>query len=83
MNTSSDSLGRIHAVFQTTAGIVYNVFEPGVGEVWRDTIPGSHDTGRILVDGDRVHIVFMRTDQLPDIADNGYRKYHQKYFKCS
>ena len=56
----SDSLGRIHSVFETSGGIVYNIFEPGIGEVFRDTIPDSMDAANILVDGSRVHIVFLR-----------------------
>jgi hypothetical protein len=56
----SDSLGRIHSVFETSGGIVYNIFEPGAGEVRRDTIPDSMDAANILVDGSRVHIVFLR-----------------------
>jgi hypothetical protein len=47
-------------VFETSGGIVYNIFEPGAGEVWRDTIPDSMDAANILVDGSRVHIVFLR-----------------------
>ena len=71
IHSSSDTLGRIHSVFEisdVTLGRVccYGVFEPGAGEVWRDTIPGSFSTPRVLVDGERVHIVFMGDDLWPD-----------------
>ncbi len=71
IHSSSDSLGRIHSVFEISDGTsgracCYGVFEPGVGEIWRDTIPCSFSTPRILVDGDRVHIVFRGEDQWPD-----------------
>ena len=59
VEVASDSLGRIHAVTVVSEGLLYTVFEPGVGEVWRDTVPDSfHDTAQILVDGNRVHIVY-------------------------
>jgi len=66
IHASADSLGRIHAAFETSAGVVYNVFEPGIGEVRRDTIPASLEVGRVLVEGSRVHIVFIGTDWQPD-----------------
>jgi len=70
VHSSSDSLGRIHSVFEISDGIsarvCYGVFEPGAGEIWRDTIPGSFSTPRILVDGDRVHILFRGEDLWPD-----------------
>jgi hypothetical protein len=70
VHSSSDSLGRLHSVFTLWDGyesrIGYMVFEPGVGEIWRDTIPGSHTHPRILVDGSRVHIVFRGEDLWPD-----------------
>ena len=59
VEVASDSLGRIHAVTVVSEGLLYTVFEPGAGEVWRDTVPDSfHDTAQILVDGNRVHIVY-------------------------
>lgn len=68
--SSGDSLGRIHSTFVIsdagTQRVCYRVFEPGVGEVWRDTIPGSNSMPRILVDGTRVHIVFRGEDLWPD-----------------
>jgi len=71
--SSSDSLGRIHSVFEVwdeaaarSCRVCYNVFEPGIGEVWRDTIPGSFGAARILIDGNRVHIVFRGDDLWPD-----------------
>jgi len=68
--SSSDSLGRIHSCFVIsdagTNRVCYGVFEPGGGELWRDTIPGSHSIPRILVDGSRVHIVFRGEDLWPD-----------------
>ena len=70
VHSSSDSLGRIHSVFEVwdgaSARVCYGVFEPGVGEMWRDTIPGSFGASRILVDGNRVHIVFRGEDLWPD-----------------
>ena len=41
VEVASDSLGRIHAVTEICEGVLYTVTEPGMGEVWRDTIPGS------------------------------------------
>lgn len=45
--------------------LIYGV-DPGVGEIWRDTITASIGGQRVLVDGDRVHIVFRGEDQWPD-----------------
>ena len=68
--SSSDSLGRIHSMFVIsdagTQRVCYGVFEPGTGEVWRDTIPQSNSMPRILVDGSRIHIVFRGEDLWPD-----------------
>jgi len=59
VDASSDSLGRIHAVTVIPAGVLYTVTEPGFGEVWRDTVPGSrHETAGIKIDGNRVHIIY-------------------------
>ena len=70
VHSSSDSLGRIHSVFEISDGtsdrVCYGVFEPGVGEIWRDTIPASTGGQRVLVDRDRVHIVYRGEDQWPD-----------------
>ena len=70
VHSSSDSLGRIHSVFEVSDGtsdrVCYGVFEPGAGEIWRDTIPASTGGQGVLVDGDRVHIVFRGEDQWPD-----------------
>ena len=70
VHTCSDSLGRLHSVFTIWDGSVknvgYAVIEPGVGEIWRDTIPGSYSIPAILVDGYRVHIVFRGEDLWPD-----------------
>jgi len=66
VEASSDSLGRIHASFEISDGVCYTVFEPGVGEVFRDTIPGSiHANSNICVDGNRVHIVHLTGFALP------------------
>jgi hypothetical protein len=66
VEASSDSLGRIHASFEISCGVCYAVFEPGVGEVFRDTIPGSiHDISNICVDGNRVHLVYLADFALP------------------
>lgn len=76
VEAASDSLGRIHAVTVITEGVLYTVTEPGEGEVWRDTIPGSyHEPGGIQVDGDRVHIWYRRHPYTPayvqyDLAGN-------------
>jgi hypothetical protein len=59
VEVASDSLGRIHAATVVPAGVLYTVTEPGFGEVWRDTVPGSqHETAGIQVDGNRVHIIY-------------------------
>lgn len=66
VEASSDSLGRIHASFEISDGVCYAVFEPGVGEVFRDTIPGSlDDISNICVDGNRVHIIYTAGFDLP------------------
>ena len=62
VEVASDSLGRIHAVTVIAEGVLYSVFEPGIGEVWRDTVPDSYnDTADILVHGNRVHIIYRTT----------------------
>ena len=59
VEVASDSLGRIHAVTVIPDGVLYAVTEPGLGEMWRDTVPGSqHETAGIQVDGNRVHIIY-------------------------
>jgi hypothetical protein len=59
VEVADDSLGRIHAVSVIPEGVLYTVTELGLGEIWRDTVPGSqHETAGILVDGDRVHIIY-------------------------
>ncbi len=59
IDSSPDSLGRIHIVHNLPDGsICYSVFEPGIGETFRDTIPDSYQQSLIIVDGDRVHIKF-------------------------
>lgn len=66
VEASSDSLGRIHVSFEISDGVCYAVFEPGVGEVFRDTIPGSlDDISNICVDGNRVHIIYTAGFHLP------------------
>ncbi len=66
VEASSDSLGRIHASFEISGGVCYAVFEPGVGEVFRDTVPGSlDDISNICVDGNRVHVVYLAGFALP------------------
>ena len=66
VEASSDSLGRIHASFEISGGVCYAVFEPGAGEVFRDTIPGSiHEISNICVDGNRVHIFYNAGFDLP------------------
>ena len=66
VSVSSDTLGRIHATFETSAGVCYSVTEPGIGEIWRDTIPESQRCSWVLVDGERVHICFNGPDQWAD-----------------
>jgi hypothetical protein len=59
VEVASDSLGRIHTVTVIPEGVLYAVSLPGMGEVWRDTVPGSqHETAGIQVDGNRVHIIY-------------------------
>jgi len=60
IDSSPDSLGRIHIVRNLPDGSVcYSVLEPGVGEVFRDTIPDSWRASLVLVDGSRVHIKYV------------------------
>jgi len=66
VEASSDSLGRIHCVFEISAGVCYAVYDPGTGELYRDTIPGSHpEISNICVDGKRVHIFYTAGYALP------------------
>jgi len=66
VEASSDSLGRIHTSFEISDGVCYAVFEPGLGEVFRDTVPGSlDDISNICVDGNRVHIIYTAGFDLP------------------
>jgi len=66
VEASSDSLGRIHCVFEISAGVCYAVYDPGTGEMFRDTIPGSDsDISNICVDGNRVHIFYTAGYALP------------------
>ncbi len=66
VEASSDSLGRIHCVFEISAGVCYAVHDPVTGEMYRDTIPGSYpEISNICVDGDRVHIFFTAGYALP------------------
>ncbi len=61
IDSSPDSLGRIHMVRNLPDGLIcYSVLDPGVGEVFRDTIPDSHQQSLIIVDGDRVHIKYNK-----------------------
>ncbi len=61
IDSSPDSLGRIHMVRNLPDGLIcYSVLEPGVGEVFRDTIPDSHQQSLIIVDGNRVHIKYNK-----------------------
>lgn len=63
---ASDSLGRIHATFENGTNTCYSVIEPGVGEVWRDTLPGStFKSSKVLVHGNRVHIFYLQPSQDP------------------
>jgi len=58
---ASDSLGRIHATFENGTNTCYAVIEPGVGEIWRDTLPGStYKSSKVLVHGNRVHIFYLQ-----------------------
>ena len=66
VEASSDSLGRIHCVFEISAGVCYAVFDPATGEIFRDTIPGSSsEISNICVDGNRVHIFYTAGYALP------------------
>ena len=59
IDSSPDSLGRIHMVRNLSDGsICYSVLDPGVGETFRDTIPDSWQQSLVVVDGNRVHIKF-------------------------
>jgi len=59
VEVAGDSLGRIHAVTVISSGVLYTITEPGLGEVWRDTVPGSyHEVADVQVDGSRVHIIY-------------------------
>ncbi|MBD3277209.1 MAG: hypothetical protein GF388_02830, partial [Candidatus Aegiribacteria sp.] len=66
IDSSLDSLGRVHMVWDSGPEICYSILEPGVGEVWRDTIPDSKHQALVLVDGSRVHIKFNGPDQWAD-----------------
>ncbi len=66
VEASADSLGRLHCVFEISAGVCYAVYDPGTGEMFRDTIPGSNsDVSNICVDGDRVHIYYTTGYAIP------------------
>ena len=59
IDSSPDSLGRVHIVRNLPDGsICYSVLDPGVAELFRDTIPDSWQQSLVLVDGDRVHIKY-------------------------
>ena len=66
IDSSLDSLGRVHMVWDSGPEVCYSILEPGTGEVWRDTIPDSMQQSLVLVDGNRVHIKFNGTDQCAD-----------------
>jgi hypothetical protein len=68
VDSDIDSLNRVHMVWNISDGSVcYSVMEPGVGELFRDTIPNSMQACLIDVDGPRVHIKFNGyPDQLAD-----------------
>ncbi|MBD3278691.1 MAG: hypothetical protein GF388_10350 [Candidatus Aegiribacteria sp.] len=66
IDSSLDSLGRVHMVWDSGPEVCYSILEPGVGEVWRDTIPDSMQQALVLVDGNRVHIKFNGPDQWAD-----------------
>ena len=66
IDSSLDSLGRVHMVWDIGPEVCYSILDPGVGEVWRDTIPDSRQQSLVLVDGDRVHIKFNGPDQCAD-----------------
>lgn len=66
IEASSDSLGRIHCVFEISVGVCYAVYDPVTGEMYRDTIPESDsDISNICVDGNRVHIFFKAGYAIP------------------
>ncbi|PIE52509.1 hypothetical protein CSA37_04550 [Candidatus Fermentibacteria bacterium] len=66
LEASSDSLGRIHCVFEIYGGVCYAVCDPVLGEVFRDTIPGSsEEISNIQVDGNRVHIFYTSGYAVP------------------
>jgi hypothetical protein len=66
VDSSLDSLGRIHMVWDSGPAVCYSILDPGVGEVWRDTVPDSRQQSLVLVDGSRVHIKFNGPDQWAD-----------------
>jgi hypothetical protein len=66
IDSSLDSLGRVHMVWDIGPEVCYSILDPGVGELWRDTIPDSRQQSLVLVDGDRVHIKFNGPDQWAD-----------------
>ena len=69
MSCSADSLGRVHLTYEGPAGICYSVFDPLTGiESFRDTIPNSWLDSKVLVDGDRVHILYTNPnpEQFPE-----------------
>ena len=66
IDSSLDSLGKVHMVWDIGPEVCYSILDPGVGEVWRDTIPDSRQQSLVLVDGDRVHIKFNGPDQCAD-----------------
>jgi len=68
VDSDVDSLNRVHMVWNIADGSVcYTVLEPGIGEIFRDTIPNSMQACLIDVDGPRVHIKFNGSpDQLAD-----------------
>jgi hypothetical protein len=66
IDSSLDSLGRVHMVWDIGPEVCYSILDPGVGEVWRDTIPDSRQQSLVLVDGYRVHIKFNGPDQWAD-----------------
>lgn len=76
VEASADTLGRIHCVFEISGGVCYAVIDPGLGEVFRDTIPGSEqEVSNIYVDGNRVHIYYRAGYAVPayvqyDLAGN-------------
>ena len=66
VEVASDSLGRVHAVTVIAEGVLYTVSEPGVGEVWRDTVPDSYnEPAGVQVDGNHVHIWYRESPYIP------------------